>query len=291
MRVRQGVSRRGRLPVRGLGHWLLHLGSATSAPCWRWNGTAWQKVAVPAGSILHTTAGLGGRHASGLLPGAEPGHQTRSPMVRRLAGTNTVGTSRVSSRTPITIALATSATATVGSRVRAPAAGHDQPGGGDHASGDAEPAQHALAQANQSGLLAAPGAQEYVVVNAERRQEHEDLQRQLCGDAVVAEPVPPQQAGQPEPCAEAHRGGRDQHQGRDDRPQQREITTKITASSGITTRSSHVAAGGGGRDGGIRTRGLLLPNQLHPVAKRSRTSPDVALKCGNAIRTSPDVAW
>jgi len=34
-----------------------------------------------------------------------------------------------------------------------------------------------------------------------------------------------------------------------------------------------------GRDGGIRTRGLLLPNQRHLVARRSLASPDVVLAC------------
>src|ERR1700735_4686297 len=37
-----------------------------------------------------------------------------------------------------------------------------------------------------------------------------------------------------------------------------------------------------GRDGGIRTRGLLLPNQLHPVARRSPTSPSGPFIWGNA---------
>jgi hypothetical protein len=44
------------------------------------------------------------------------------------------------------------------------------------------------------------------------------------------------------------------------------------------------------RDGGIRTRGLLLPNQLHPAARRSCTSPDVASSCGDAGLMSPDDA-
>jgi hypothetical protein len=37
-----------------------------------------------------------------------------------------------------------------------------------------------------------------------------------------------------------------------------------------------------GRDGEIRTRGLLLPNQLHGAARRSAPSPDVPLTCINA---------
>jgi len=45
------------------------------------------------------------------------------------------------------------------------------------------------------------------------------------------------------------------------------------------------------RDGGIRTRGLLLPNQYHPDAAPSPASPGIALTCNNSRRTWPDVAW
>ena len=58
-----------------------------------------------------------------------------------------------------------------------------------------------------------------------------------------------------------------------------------------TGRVEVIYLGFPGRDGEIRTRGLLLPNQLHPVARRSLPSPDVALNCGNAGWMSPDVAW
>jgi hypothetical protein len=44
------------------------------------------------------------------------------------------------------------------------------------------------------------------------------------------------------------------------------------------------------RDGGIRTRGLLLPNQLRPAARRSLTSPRAAFAWDNAGLTSPYVA-
>jgi hypothetical protein len=37
-----------------------------------------------------------------------------------------------------------------------------------------------------------------------------------------------------------------------------------------------------GRDGGIRTRGLLLPNQRHPVARRSPRSPGMVLTWDDA---------
>src|ERR1700691_1394299 len=46
------------------------------------------------------------------------GHQTRSPMMWRLAGTRTVRTRRVSTRTPMTTAVPTSATRTEGSTAR-----------------------------------------------------------------------------------------------------------------------------------------------------------------------------
>jgi len=45
-----------------------------------------------------------------------------------------------------------------------------------------------------------------------------------------------------------------------------------------------------GRDGGIRTRGLLLPNQLHPDARRRCESPDAASTCSDPCWTSPDGA-
>ena len=45
------------------------------------------------------------------------------------------------------------------------------------------------------------------------------------------------------------------------------------------------------RDGGIRTRGLLLPNQLHPAAGRGLMSPGVAFTWDDAGWTSPGVAW
>jgi hypothetical protein len=44
------------------------------------------------------------------------------------------------------------------------------------------------------------------------------------------------------------------------------------------------------RDGGIRTRGLLLPNQLQSAAGRSPASPDVPSSWNNAGLTSPEVA-
>jgi hypothetical protein len=44
-----------------------------------------------------------------------------------------------------------------------------------------------------------------------------------------------------------------------------------------------------GRDGGIRTRGLLLPNQLQSVARRGLMSPVVASTWDDARCTSPDV--
>jgi hypothetical protein len=44
------------------------------------------------------------------------------------------------------------------------------------------------------------------------------------------------------------------------------------------------------RDGGIRTRGLLLPNQLHPAARRSPAAPSVAFTWNNIGLTLPDVA-
>ena len=47
------------------------------------------------------------------------------------------------------------------------------PAAGDHRAGDREPAQHALARAVRVRLLAHPGHQEDVVVDAERDEEHE----------------------------------------------------------------------------------------------------------------------
>jgi hypothetical protein len=44
------------------------------------------------------------------------------------------------------------------------------------------------------------------------------------------------------------------------------------------------------RDGGIRTRGLLLPNQAQPAARRRLASPGVGFTCGNISSTSPAVA-
>jgi hypothetical protein len=44
------------------------------------------------------------------------------------------------------------------------------------------------------------------------------------------------------------------------------------------------------RDGGVRTRGLLLPNQPHLAARRGLTSPGVAVTWDNADLTAPDVA-
>jgi len=44
------------------------------------------------------------------------------------------------------------------------------------------------------------------------------------------------------------------------------------------------------RDGGTRTRGLLLPNQLHPDAEHSLVSPGVAFTWDDARCASPDVA-
>jgi len=44
------------------------------------------------------------------------------------------------------------------------------------------------------------------------------------------------------------------------------------------------------RDGWIRTRGLLLPNQLYSVAGRGLVSPGVAFTWDNAGLTAPDVA-
>ena len=44
------------------------------------------------------------------------------------------------------------------------------------------------------------------------------------------------------------------------------------------------------RDGGIRTRGLLLPNQLQPAAGRSLMSPGVAFTWDDTDLTAPDVA-
>ena len=45
------------------------------------------------------------------------------------------------------------------------------------------------------------------------------------------------------------------------------------------------------RDGGIRTRGLLLPTQLNPAARSRPASPDVPpLTCSNVSWRLPDVA-
>ena len=45
-----------------------------------------------------------------------------------------------------------------------------------------------------------------------------------------------------------------------------------------------------GRDGGIRTRGLLLPKQRKPVAWRGFGSPEMALTCHNCCHMSPSAA-
>jgi len=44
------------------------------------------------------------------------------------------------------------------------------------------------------------------------------------------------------------------------------------------------------RDGGIRTRGLLLPSQLPPIAACSPASPGMALTCDNNRLTWPRAA-
>jgi hypothetical protein len=44
------------------------------------------------------------------------------------------------------------------------------------------------------------------------------------------------------------------------------------------------------RDGGIRTRGLLLPNQLQAVARCGLMPPDMPFTWGNARFMSPDIA-
>jgi hypothetical protein len=44
------------------------------------------------------------------------------------------------------------------------------------------------------------------------------------------------------------------------------------------------------RDGGIRTRDLLLPKQLHPAARRRQASPNVPFTCDNDRLMSLDVA-
>ena len=64
-----------------------------------------------------------------------------------------------------------------------------------------------------------------------------------------------------------------------------------TAHPDVGSRSFLCLERSHGRDGGIRTRGLLLPNQLHPVGRRSLASPDMGLNCGNAGWVSPHVAW
>ena len=45
------------------------------------------------------------------------------------------------------------------------------------------------------------------------------------------------------------------------------------------------------RDGGIRTRGLLLPNQPYTAAGCRSLSPSKAFACGNVRLLSPNVAW
>src|ERR1700689_2724074 len=98
--------------------------------------------------------------------------------------------------------------------------GHHDACGGDHAAGDAEAAQGAHPDAEAAGFLADPGGQEDVVVDSQRDEEDEHVHGQLGLDAVEAEYVAPQQAGQPEGGREAERGGGDQQQRGHDRLQQ-----------------------------------------------------------------------
>ncbi len=71
----------------------------------------------------------------------------------------------------------------------------------------------------------------------------------------------------------------------DIRQRQATVVPAKMAHRGLTIHSKNSC-----RDGGIRTRGLLLPNQLYPAATRSLTSPRAAFTWDNAGLTSPCVA-
>src|SRR5436190_1779689 len=95
-----------------------------------------------------------------------------------------------------------------------------QAGRGDHPARGREPGERALAGARALGLLADPGHQEDVVVDAQRDQEHEREQRHRHVRARKGEQVPEHQRGQAERGREGQHHRADQHQRRDDRPQQ-----------------------------------------------------------------------
>ena len=67
------------------------------------------------------------------------------------------------------------------------------------------------------------------------------------------------------------------------------IRRQLPTSGRLLAKTDHTF-GKSRRDGGIRTRGLLLSNQLHPDAGHSLVSPGVASTWDDARCASPNVA-
>ena len=149
------------------------------------------------------------------------GHQIQRPMSRVSAVTRTERTTRVSSRTPNATAKPISANADQRQAAeRRERAGQHDAGRGDHAAGRGQAGQRAAAGAVLLRLLADPGHQEDVVVDAERDQEDEHVERERRVLAAEVEHVPEDQGADPERGPERQHHGRHQHQRGHDRAQQ-----------------------------------------------------------------------
>ena len=171
------------------------------------------------------TGGISCSGAAGRASGwraSRPGHHIHRPRSRFSAVTRTERTTMVSSSTPNATAKPSSASNDQRQRAEhGEGAGQHQAGRGDHAAGGGQPDQRAAPGAVPLGLLAHPGHQEDVVVDARARPGT----RTRTAGTTVSAPAKPKTCSNtsaltPSAARERQHHGRDQHQRRDDRAQQ-----------------------------------------------------------------------
>ena len=140
---------------------------------------------------------------------------------------------------------------------------------GDHAARHGEAADHARPRAVVEGLLADPGHQEDVVVDAERDEEHEAYSGSDGSDAREAEDHVVDDHADAERRAEGQDHRPDQQQRREHRPQQQRSGsgTRSTSAIGTISSVSRVAASRVELDRGLAADEHVLAARLAPAAR------------------------